>query len=126
MGLLRWALTFVNDIPGIALSLVMSDNVGNMILHGSNQSRIGPGTAGDYSFVRSHSYMLSYVRTARLTPVGKLAMPDQVMASKLLTILSSQVCNNIAIGESEGILTRLSRIPLESVSNCQSRNRGIS
>jgi hypothetical protein len=39
-------------------------------------------------------------------------MPDQVMASELLAIGRSKVCNDIALGEREGVLRWLSRIPL--------------
>lgn len=107
-----WALTFIDDIPGITLPLVVSYNVGDVILHSGNQCRVGPSATGDYSSVNPRSNIMSYVRTARLTPAGQLTMPDQVMATELLAIGRSKVCNNIALGEREGVLRWLSRIPL--------------
>lgn len=41
--------TFIDNIPGIAFPLVMSNDIGDVVLHSRNKSFIGPGAAGDYS-----------------------------------------------------------------------------
>ena len=40
-----WAPTFIDDIPGITLPLVVSYNVGDVILHSRNQCCVGPSAA---------------------------------------------------------------------------------
>lgn len=39
------ALTFVGNIPRITFAFVVSDYVGDVVLHGSKQSCISPGAA---------------------------------------------------------------------------------
>lgn len=39
------ALTFVGNIPRITFAFVVSHHVGDVVLHGSNQSCVSPGAA---------------------------------------------------------------------------------
>lgn len=110
--LIAWEHTFIDNVPGIASALVVLHDVGDMVLQDRSQCRIGPRSTGD-CLMSAFAKAATSVRDH--TPVGQLLVPDQVVASQNLIVGLGQVRNDIALGEAEGVLRRLGRVPLSQI-----------
>lgn len=59
--------TFIHDIPGVALSLVVSNEVGDVVLQNRDQGGIGPRTAGNYDNFSKETFP-----TTKMKPLPQL------------------------------------------------------
>lgn len=101
--------TFIDNVPMKTLVLVVSNDLGDMVLHGFNECLIGPGSASDCT---GQHFLSSHIRNKEHTPTRQLLIPDQVMASQFLVISLSQIDIEISIFEAEAVLGRFGSIPL--------------
>lgn len=85
----------VDDIPGVALALVVAGNVGDVRLNDGGQLLLGPGTRGD--------------------PGGKLRVPDQSVAAQKHAVVLGEGGDLVAGGVAEDALALLGELPLLTV-----------
>jgi hypothetical protein len=103
--------SFVDDIPGVALSLVVGDLIRNMVPHGSNKCCICPGAGCHCSQSASPN-----PRKAQHTPTWQLAVPYQSVASQQLAFSLRQIGNDISPAEVECVLCGLGVLPFHGIS----------
>ena len=60
--------TFVHDVPGIALPFVVGDQAGDVVLHGCQQSLVGPCSTSDYNMNMSKETRISFEQNDRTNP----------------------------------------------------------
>jgi hypothetical protein len=53
--------TFVHNVPCVALSLVVGNDVGDMVLQSRNQRGIRPRTAGNYHNFSIETFLTEYM-----------------------------------------------------------------
>ena len=58
--------TFVNNIPGNTLALVVSNHLGDMVLHGLDECLVGPGSTSDCMVSISYPHRLGTTRIPQL------------------------------------------------------------
>lgn len=113
-------LTFIDHVPRVALALVVTCHIGDMILHRCQQGGIGPGAARDFfesasplAHIRKEKHNPTASRRLKeLTPRGQLVMPHEIMTSQQLSVTLGQFGDLIPTGEREDSLLGLRSIPL--------------
>lgn len=88
----------VDDVPGVALALVVLDLVGDVVLEDVDEGLVGP--------------------RARRNPRWELVVPDKVVASKDLGVRLGKVGDHVTLGVRECPLRRLNGVPFLRVARC--------
>lgn len=92
--------TLIDDIPGVVVGAIILHSFGDMVLHGSLESSVGPRSRG-----RGH-------------PVGQLRIPDKIVAANLLASSHGKVDDLLTLREGEGVLLWLGVCPLALCQSC--------
>ena len=112
-------MTYVDHIPGVALSLEVSSHIGNVRLDYGCQGLAAPLAVSDCTgSLRQLPYCTATSnpsgcrgQAGQHTPSGKLRVPHERVAAHKLAIGLGEPGNAVASGKAELVAVRLSRVP---------------